>query len=138
MFYKGTKRREPRMLIAPLIDCIFLLLIFFMSTTVFPENAGIKVDKPEAKSGKPLSAKHMLFAISKDGTYYYKGSDRSIDEIREIIKAETGIQPDRAIIIQVDRDTITDHLIRILDAARVANAKNISIATKPKEEHPVQ
>ncbi len=122
------------MLIAPLIDCVFLLLIFFMSTTVFPDNAGIKVEKPEAETGKPLTTEHLLIAISKDGEYYYKGAIRPIEEIKEIIKAEIAISPEREIIIQVDRNTITDHLIRVLDAARVSKAKNIAIATKQVEE----
>lgn len=130
MFYKSRKRRGPQMLIAPLIDCVFLLLIFFMSTTVFPDNAGIKVDKPEAETGKPLTTEHMLIAISKDGEYYYKDKVRSIEEIRQIIKAEVAVRPEREIIVQVDRNTVTDHLIRILDAARVSKAKNIAIATK--------
>jgi biopolymer transport protein ExbD len=134
MFYVSKKRRGPQMLIAPLIDCVFLLLIFFMSTTVFPDNAGIKVEKPEAETGKPLTTEHMLIAISKDGEYYYKGNVRSIEEIREIIKAEVAVRPEREIIVQVDRNTVTDHLIRILDVARIAKARNIAIATKQIEE----
>ena len=118
---------------APLIDCVFLLLIFFMTTTVFPENAGIDVDKPKAVTGKALPKEHILFAVSKSGEYYHEGRQRTIDEITEIIKAETAARPNSAVIAQPDKRALTDHLIRFLDTARQAGARNISIATEPDE-----
>lgn len=133
MFYVETKRKAPQIQIAPLIDCIFLLLIFFMSTTVFPETAGIEVEKPKAVTGKALPKDRMLFAVSKTGDCYYDGRQRSLDEISEIIKAELAAKPACAVIVQPDRNSLTDHLIRILDTARKAGARNISIATKVVE-----
>ena len=134
MFYKATKRSKPQILLAPLIDCLFLLLIFFMSTTVFPENAGIEVEKPKAETGKSLPKEHIIFAVSRDGNYYYAGNRRSLAEISEIIKSEITMKPGSTVIVQVDKQSIADNLIQILDTARKARAKNIAIATKPAEE----
>lgn len=133
MFYAGKKRKTPDIMMAPLIDCVFLLLIFFMTTTVFPENAGIEVDKPKAVTGRALPKEHILFAVSKNGEYYHEGRQRSIDEITEIIRVEIAARPDSAIIAQPDKRSFTDHLILFLDTARKAGAKNISIATEPDQ-----
>ncbi len=132
MFYRETTRKPPQMQIAPLIDCIFLLLIFFMSTTVFPETAGIEVEKPKAVTGKALPKEHMLFAVSSKGEYYFGGRERSLDEIAEIIKAELAATPASVVIVQPDKRSLTDHLVRFLDTARKAGARNLSIATKPE------
>lgn len=131
MFYAESKRKPPEIQIAPLIDCVFLLLIFFMSTTVFPETAGIEVEKPKAVTGKALPKEHMLLAVSSAGECFYGGRQRSLDEISEIIKAELAAKPGCAVIVQPDRKSLTDHLVRVLDTARKAGARNISIATKP-------
>jgi len=134
MFYAGKKKKGPEIMMAPLIDCVFLLLIFFMTTTVFPENAGIEVDKPKAVTGRALPKDHVLFAMSREGGYFHEGRQRSLDEVTEIIKAEVAIKPASAIILQPDKRSLTDNLVRFLDTARKAGARNISIATEPDKE----
>jgi len=134
MFYTGKKPKAPQLQMAPLIDCIFLLIIFFMTTTVFPETAGIEVDKPKAVTGKALPKEHILLAVSPSGEYWYQGRTRTLDEITEIIKAELAARPASTVIIQPDKRSLTDHVIRLLDTARKAGARGLSIATKPDEE----
>lgn len=134
MFYAAKKNKGPEIMMAPLIDCVFLLLIFFMTTTVFPENAGIEVDKPKAVTGRALPKDHVLFALSREGGYFHEGRQRSLDEVTEIIKAEVAVKPASAVILQPDSRSITDNLVRFLDTARKAGARNISIATEPDKE----
>ena len=134
MFYAGKKKKGPEIMMAPLIDCVFLLLIFFMTTTVFPENAGIEVDKPKAVTGRALPKDHVLFALSREGGFFHEGRQRSLDEVTEIIKAEVAVKPASAVILQPDKRSMTDNLVRFLDTARKAGARNISIATEPDKE----
>jgi biopolymer transport protein ExbD len=134
MFYAGKKKKGPEIMMAPLIDCVFLLLIFFMTTTVFPENAGIEVDKPKAVTGRALPKDHVLFALSREGGFFHEGRQRSLDEVTEIIKAEVTVRPASAVILQPDKRSMTDNLVRFLDTARKAGARNISIATEPDKE----
>lgn len=134
MYYRAKKRKGPEIMIAPLIDCILFLLFFFIATTVFPENLGIQVEKPKAATGKALPKNSLVFAVSKGGEYYFSGDVRTPEEIGEIIRMHVGGSPDAAVVVQVDRQSVTDSLVRFLDMARKAGAKSISIATKPEGE----
>jgi biopolymer transport protein ExbD len=129
MFYKPKKRKGPEIMIAPLIDCILFLLFFFIATTVFPENLGIAVEKPKAVSGKPLDKERLVFAVSKEGDYYFGGKKQQSAQITEIIRA----RPGSSVIVQADRQSSTDNLVGFLDAARQGGALSISIATTKAE-----
>ncbi len=133
MFYTAKKKNGPDIQMAPLIDIVFLLLIFFMVSTVFPENVGVDVEKPDAATAVPLPKEHLLFAITRQGNYYYGGKEASLEEIAAVIKAETAQNPGIAVIAEVDRQAVTGDLIRFLDEARKAGGRNISIATSDEE-----
>ena len=118
---------------APLIDMIFLLLVFFMVATVFPDNVGVDVEKPEADTAKALQKEHLLFAITKQGAIWHSEKEITLDETLTILSAATRIKPDTAVIVQPDKKAETQYLVAFLDMARKAGATNIAIAT---EEEP--
>ena len=126
-------REKPLIAMAPLIDMVFLLLVFFMVATVFPENIGVEVEKPKADSAKALARDHLLFAITKTGAIWHNESELSPDESATIIKRTVAVKPDTTVIIEVDRNALTDHLVTFLDNARKAGSVNIAIATEEKE-----
>ncbi len=134
MFHKVKKRKGPEIMLAPLIDAILFLLFFFIATTVFPENLGIQVEKPKAATGKALPKNSLLFAVSKEGGYYFDGAIREPEEVGEIIRSRISATPETSVVVQVDRQSVTDNLVRFLDMARKAGAKSISIATKSEDE----
>lgn len=119
---------------APLIDMVFLLLIFFMVATVFPEETGVEVEKPEADTSKPLQKGNLIFAITRDGQHFHAGENISMGRANAIIRGAMAENPQTMIIVEVDKNAITDYLIRFLDTAREAGAKNIAVATKPGYE----
>jgi len=132
MFYAREPRRRPLLQLAPMIDVVFLLLIFFMVATTFPDDVGVEVEKPEAASAAPLLKDNLLFAITRDEKYYYSGKEITADEATRIIKTAVAGKPDVAVVVQIDRRAVTDALITFLDLARLAGASNLSIATKKK------
>jgi biopolymer transport protein ExbD len=129
MFYKPKRRKPPEIMIAPLIDCILFLLFFFIATTVFPENLGISVEKPKAVSGKELPKVRLIFAVSKDGDYFFGGNKLAPSQVRDVIMASPGA----SVIVHADRQSRTDNLVGFLDAARQGGAHSISIATSKAE-----
>jgi biopolymer transport protein ExbD len=130
MYYVRKKHRPPEIQMAPLIDMVFLLLIFFMVATVFPENSGVEVEKPRSSTSKPLIKGSLLFAITEDGDCYHSGAQVSLGRVSEIIRGGAMEKPDVSVIIEIDRKAITDHLIKFLDTAREAGARNIAVATR--------
>ncbi len=115
--------------ISPLIDIVFILLIFFIVTTVFIEESGVTVDKPRAVSAADLERESILIAITRDRNVVFGGREIGIAGVRPIVhrllQSET-----RPIIIQADRTVPTDLLVQVIDEAQLGGAAQISIATE--------
>ena len=134
MFYQTERRRAPFLQLAPMIDVVFLLLIFFMVATTFPNEAGIEIEKPESQSTAPLLKDNLLFAVTQDGRYFYAGHAVRPEEAEHIIRAAVSGDPNVPIIVQIDRRALTDTLIGFLVLTRRAGAHNTSVAAKPRDE----
>jgi biopolymer transport protein ExbD len=130
MFYYKKPRQTPTIAMAPLIDMVFLLLIFFMVATVFPDDVGVEVEKPEADTAKALPKQNLLFAITAQGALYHGGETITFDEATAIIGAAIRVKPETAVIVEPDKLSYTKSLVDFLDTAREAGATNIAIATE--------
>lgn len=122
------KPRPPEIQMAPLIDMVFLLLIFFMVATVFPENTGVEVEKPLSKTAKPLTRENLIFAITSEGDIFHAGAKITREQASGIIQSAVAAKSDASVVIEVDKKAMTDHLIQFLDTAREAGARNLAIA----------
>ena len=117
--------------ISPLIDCVFILLIFFIVTTVFVEETGIEIDKPEAAAGVQLEKTSILIAVSAKGQVVYGGKEIGVSGVRsEVKRLVRGDVEDMPVIIQADREAKADVLVRVIDEAKLGGAKKISISTQ--------
>ena len=114
---------------APLIDVVFLLLIFFMVTTVFPENRGLLIQKPESESAEPLVMKKMMFIVSPQGEIEFKNERINLDDVKRLVSEQLRAAPDTAVLLQVDKQASTEVFIQVLDACKLGGAKQVGIAT---------
>ena len=114
--------------ISPLIDCVFILLIFFIVTTTFVKETGVEVDKPQAASAQKLEKNSLLLAITVDGQVVYGGDDIGVSGVRPLVKRMLR-KEDIPVIIKSDRNTPTGLLVRIIDEAKLGGAKKVSIGT---------
>ena len=113
---------------SPLIDCVFILLIFFIVTTVFVEETGVEVDKPQAASSMQLEKTSILFALTEKGEVVYGGRDVGVGGVQSIVKRL--LQKEQLpVIIQVDKAAPSGMLVRVIDEAKLANAEKVSLAT---------
>lgn len=115
--------------LSPLIDVVFILLIFFIVTTVFVKETGVDVDKPQAISQQKLERNLIMLAISANNEVYFDGANIGIAGVRAAVTQETDGQT-RAVVIQADKQVPTDILVQVIDEAKLAGASNVSIATK--------
>lgn len=114
--------------ISPLIDCVFILLIFFIVTTTFVEETGVEVDKPQAASSVQLEKTSILLAITDKGDVVYGGEAIGITGVRPLVKRT--IQKEMVpVIIQADQNVKSGLLVRVIDEAKLAGAEKVSIAT---------
>ncbi len=119
---------ETEINLSPMIDCIFILLIFFIVTTVFVQEAGIEVDKPEASNSTPLAKNSILIAITDTGRVFHGGKEISLARVRPIVHRILSIE-DVPIIIQADRQSVHDTFAKVYGEVRAAGGKDIHFAT---------
>lgn len=114
---------------SPLIDCVFILLIFFIVTTVFVDETGVEVDKPQAASSVQLEKTSILIALTEDGKVVYGGREIGLSGIQPLVKRMLA-KEDIPVIIQADQSAQTGLLVNIIDEAKLAGATKVSLATK--------
>ncbi len=115
---------------SPLIDCVFILLIFFIVTTVFVEETGVEVDKPQAASAAQLEKTSILIALTSKGEVVYGGREIGISGVQPLVKRM--LQKENVpVIIQADAASQSGLLVRIIDEAKLAGAEKVSLASLP-------
>ncbi len=125
----------PEITMAPLIDVVFLLLIFFMVTTVFPDNRGMDIEKPESEFSEALQMKRVLFELHKDGSVSYKQKPVQLTDVSRLVKEQLAAAPDTAVMLKADKNATTQSLISLMDACKSAGAKRVGIASEaPKSK----
>jgi biopolymer transport protein ExbD len=114
----------------PMLDVVFILLIFFIVTASFVKEAGIDVNRPEAATAVKKERANILVAISDKGDIWInkrKIDIRSVQANIERLKAEN---PQGTVVIQADKKATTDTLIKVMDSARAAGVFDVSIAAQ--------
>lgn len=114
---------------SPLIDCVFILLIFFIVTTVFVEETGVEVDKPQAASASQLEKTSILIALTEQGQVVYGGREIGLSGVQPLVKRMLS-KEDIPVIVQADKSAQSGLLVRIIDEAKLAGAVKVSIATR--------
>lgn len=116
----------------PLIDMMFNLLLFYIVTTTFIEDTGVRVSKPQAASAVQLEKESILIAITANGQVVYGGKEIGISGVRPIVRRLTQKEA-VPVILQVDEKAAAGIVVRVLDEANLGGAKSVSIAANPEK-----
>ena len=114
---------------SPLIDMVFLLLIFFMVTTVFVEETGVDVQKPTAASAEDLEKNSILIAVTSDGKVVHGGHSIGINGVRGLVARLLQAQ-EQPVILLADQTSDTGIVVDVIDECKLAGAQQVSIAAK--------
>lgn len=114
--------------LTPLLDVVFILLIFFIVTTVFVRETGVEIDKPTAVSTKQLQSAVILIAITASREVVYAGTNIGIKGVRSTLSHAIKNNP-KPLVIQADKSVPTELLVKVIDQAKLAGVANVSIAT---------
>ncbi len=125
----GDALAEESINVSPLIDVVFILLIFFIVTTVFVRETGIDVERPRAASASELPREAILIAVDAEGGIHYGGAPIDLRSVRGTVRRLLQGDP-RPIIVQADRETSTENLVAVIDELNLAGAESVSIATR--------
>jgi len=116
--------------LSPLIDVVFLLLIFFIVTTVFIKETGVEISKPRAASSQDLDKQAILIAVTAEGRVWHGGREIGNDGVRAVVAALLEQTPTTPVIIRADAKAATEATVRVIDAAKLAGAESVSLATE--------
>lgn len=114
---------------SPLMDCVFILLIFFIVTTTFVEDTGVEVNKPQAASSVRLEKNSILIALTGQGEVVYGGREIGIGGVQPLVKRMLQ-KEEIPVIIEADASAQSGLLVRIIGEAKLAGAEKVSVATR--------
>ena len=135
MEFEGRKRIRMHLDIAPLIDIVFLLLIFFMLTANFIMQPGIKINLPVAKTAKPQEEEKIIVFISQYNEIFFSDKQISINELKDALEERLEATKKKTVILKADEKINLGLAVKVMDIAEQAGAKGLVISTKMKKEN---
>jgi biopolymer transport protein ExbD len=117
----------------PMLDVVFILLIFFIVTTSFVKEAGITINTPQAQTTVRQEQANIFIAIRSDGEVWIDHRPVDVRAIRAIVARLHAENPEGAVVIQSDGEAATRTLVAVMDQVRMAGIEKIAIAAEQPE-----
>ncbi len=133
MQFKNRPRRKVELNITSMTDLLFLLLIFFVVSTTFLEQPGIKLELPHAKSAVISEQKDYTLFVDKAGKMYLNDEEVSTGNLEAKLKAVLPNMKEAALILKADQDVAHGIVVRVMDIAKQSGVKKLIIGTKLEE-----
>lgn len=130
--HKTVVEDEAQIDLTPMLDVVFIMLIFFIVTASFIKEAGIEVNRPEASTQEPKENVNILVAISATNEIWMDQRRIDVRAVRANIERLHAENPKGAVVIQADNESNTETVAGVLDAAREAGVYDVSLATDKK------
>jgi len=124
--------KKPEINMSSLVDVVFLLLIFFMVTTVFPENSGVIIEKPASEQPSAMNKESIKVKINAGGDLFFQDKPLDIDDLKRVLKTAVENNETQTVVIHADKETKTEILVAVIDAAKASGAKQLGLATDEK------
>jgi biopolymer transport protein ExbD len=125
---RKSRRQALELNIAPLIDMVFILLIFFLVTTSFIKETGVEVSRPAASTAVSKEKTNILIGITKDNRIYMDKREVDIRAVRANVERALAENPEGGVVIVADKESSTGITIKVMDGCKLAGAKNLAIA----------
>jgi len=132
MDFEGRARIHSHLDIAPLIDIVFLLLVFFMLTSTFMVPEAIELELPESKSARAVDTTPIIVSLNKTGQLALNGESVLLEQLQPRIEALLKKDTDAAITLKSDAHTEVQQLLKVMDEIRAAGGTNVALATMQK------
>ncbi|MCX7738598.1 MAG: biopolymer transporter ExbD [Hydrogenothermaceae bacterium] len=128
--FKSAMQRSDEPNITPLIDVVFILLIFFIVSATFIKEAKIEIERPQASTAQRITAKEIRVYIDKAGNIYIDDQLVKLwtlqSKVRDLLSSSTN----KTVLVIVDKDARVEVLVDVVDQIRLAGAKDVAVSTK--------
>ena len=116
--------------LTPMLDVVFIMLIFFIVSTSFVKESGIQVSRPSAATAVKKERANILVAINEIGEIWIQKRKVDIRSVRANIERMHAESPEGSVVIQADKKSQNGLLVQVMDQIRLAGVQNISLAAK--------
>ncbi|EGR2796246.1 biopolymer transporter ExbD [Vibrio navarrensis] len=131
--YSNDNSDEMAIDMTPMLDIVFIMLIFFIVTTSFVKEAGIDVNRPSANSAQTVKKGNIMVAVGAAGDIWIDKRRVEVDAVRANVERLRAESPDGAVVIQADEEANAGVVVKVMDQIRMAGVANISIAATNKD-----
>lgn len=114
--------------LTPMLDVVFIMLIFFIVTSTFIRETGVEVQRPQADSASAQDKGNILIAVTADGQIWMDKQAVDLRSVRAHVERMRVDQPDGAVVVQADRDARTGLVVQVMDQARLAGVRDVALA----------
>jgi biopolymer transport protein ExbD len=114
--------------VVPLIDVVFVILIFNIMSSTLTQQTGVDVDKPQAQSAGELNNRSVLVAITRDGGIHINERQVDAGSLKDVLRQSLASSTTGEVVIVADRESNTGLLVGVMDACNLAGARKISVA----------
>lgn len=128
-FRTSTRHEGAKIDMAPMIDCIFILLIFFIVTSVFVDDPGVEVQKPDVSGAEVMDRNALLIAITAENRIYFDGQEIRMDQVAAFVK-QAAFNQDSPLIIRADRASSHGVFSGVYSEAKRAGIARVQFATE--------
>ncbi len=128
--FNQVEDEKPNIDLSPMIDMVFLLLLFFIVTTTFDKNEVIAIQKAKAKSASPIQREKMIILLDSAGAFWVGEEKLVVEAIVPMVKDWTINFPDGVVLLIPDKRAEMDHFIHLLDELKVAKINNLAIGSQ--------
>ena len=129
----GAEEEETEINLTPMLDVVFIMLIFFIVTASFIKEAGIDVKRPEASRVEPRPKANILVAISAQNEIWIDRKEVDPRGVKAAFERLLAENPEGSVVIQADQDAYTETVLAVADAARQVNISRVSISGTPTD-----
>ncbi len=128
---RSHAEEETEVNMTPMLDVVFIMLIFFIVTASFVKESGVEVNRQQASTAEPKESANLFIAITENGQIWMDKRVIDVRAVRANIERLHAENPQGAVVVQADKNSKNGLLVQVLDAAKAAGVQNVSLAADP-------
>ena len=126
----AQKEEDAEINMTPMLDIVFIMLIFFIVTTSFVKEAGIEVNKPPAETAVPQTQGNVMIAITETGDIWMQKKVVELEQVRLLVEQAKAENPEGSVVIIADENAPTGVVVQVMDGARLGGADRVALAAQ--------
>jgi biopolymer transport protein ExbD len=128
-----SAQEEASIDMTPMLDVVFIMLIFFIVSTTFVRDEGVEIDRPGAATGQTQNGQTLAVSIDKTGAVWMLKESMQVSEFKEKLLLELASKEHPSVLIKADKEVATGVLINVLDIVKASGVAQVAVATQDRK-----